>query len=104
MFDFLLNDITWKDYPLATASHWLQGALVGWLLVQAHYRRHWHLIGYACIATLCFLTYEGYEQWRISDRGDVDVLNYALLVHVSAIATVLYHEIRRKLKCISEPR
>ena len=95
MLDFITQDITLKEYPIPTLVHWFQGALVGWLLVQAHYREHWHLVGYALIATAVFLCYESLEQLRIADRGDVDVLNFAVLVHVSAGMTGIYHAIRR---------
>ena len=91
----LLNDLTWKDYPIATAIHWGQGLLAGWLLAQAHWKRHWHLIGYALLATLCFISYEALEQYRIGDRGDVDVLNFTVMLHVAAALTSLYHAIRR---------
>ena len=92
MFDF----ITLSDYPAQTLVHWAQGLLVGFLLVQAHFKQHWHLIGYAAIATICFISYESLEQVRISDRGDIDVLNFALMVHISAVLTAIYHLLRRK--------
>lgn len=96
MFDFITNDITWAQYPFATASHWAQGLLAGWLVAQAHWKKHWHLIGYALLTTVCFLVYESLEQYRIGDRGDVDVLNFALMVHVSAGITCIYHAIRNR--------
>ena len=95
MFEFITQDITLKDYPIPTLIHWFQGALVGWLVAQSHFRKHWHLIGYAVIATATFLCYESLEQFRIADRGDVDVLNFAVLVHLSAGITAGYHAIRK---------
>lgn len=97
MLEFLTQDITLRDYPIPTLIHWAQGALVGWLVAQAHFRKHWHLIGYAAIATVIFLCYESLEQLRIGDRGDVDVLNFGMLVHVSAGCTAIYHGIRKRL-------
>ena len=94
MLDFITQDITLREYPIPTLIHWAQGGLVGWLVAQAHFRKHWHLIGYALIATAVFLCYETLEQVRIGDRGDVDVLNFGLLVHASAFITMLYHQIR----------
>ena len=96
MFDFIVQDLTWSQYPVPTAIHWLQGLLVGFLLVQAHYKEHWHLIGYAALSTLCFLCYESLEQMRIGDSGDIDVLNFTFMLHVSAGITFLVHEIKRK--------
>ena len=100
MLDFITQDITIKDYPIPTLIHWFQGALVGFLVVQAHYRQHWHLVGYAVIATIVFLTYESLEQSRIADRGDVDVLNFAVLVHLSAFVTAIFHKLR-KLRAVT---
>ena len=97
MFDFLLQDITFKDYPIPTLIHWMQGALVGWLVAQAHFRKNWHLVGYAIIATTTFLAYESLEQLRIGDRGDVDVLNFAVLVHLAAAITSAYYLIRKRV-------
>ena len=100
MFEFITQDITLQDYPIPTLIHWAQGALVGWLLMQAHFRQHWHLVGYAVIATAVFLCYESLEQSRIGDRGDVDVLNFAMLIHISAAFTAIYHKLR-KLRAIT---
>ena len=97
MFDFITQDITLRDYPIPTLIHWAQGALVGILVAQAHFRKHWNLIGYALIATASFLCYESLEQARIGDRGDVDVLNFAMLIHISAACTAIYHAIRKRL-------
>ena len=91
MFDFITQDITFAQYPVPTLIHWIQGALVGCLLMLAHFKKHWHLVGYAAISTLVFLCYEALEQQRIHDRGDVDILNFALLVHISAAVTALCH-------------
>lgn len=98
MFDFITQDITLKDYPIATCIHWAQGILVGWLVAQAHWKAHWHLIGYAFLATACFLVYETLEQLRIGDRGDVDVLNFAVMVHIAAGVTCAFHAGRERWK------
>lgn len=98
MFDFLLQDSTFAEYPVQTCIHWLQGLLVGALLAHAHHRREPHLWGYAFVATICFICYEGFEQWRIADRGDVDLLNFMVMVHLSAGITLIYHSIRRKYR------
>ena len=87
----LLTDNTFQEYPFATALHWAQGVLVGWLLMRAIYRKNGYLLGYACVTCVCFLLYESLEQLRIADRGDVDVLNFALFVHLSAGATAGWH-------------
>ena len=95
MFDFLFQDMTFREYPIPTLIHWFQGGLVGILVMQAHFKRHWHLLGYALVATAVFLCYESLEQARIGDRGDVDVLNFAVLVHLSAFFTASVHIIRK---------
>ena len=87
MLDFLLKDDTFQEYPPQTIIHWLQGALVGWLVIVAHFRQNWHLVGYALIATACFLTYETVEQAGIGDRGWVDILNFTAMLHISALLT-----------------
>lgn len=97
MFDFLFADNTFKDYPAQTIIHQLQGLGVGILLIKAHVYRHWHFLGYAAIATVCFIAYETLEQARIADRGDADVLNFTVMVHAGAIATIVYHYLRRKI-------
>lgn len=97
MLDFLTQDITLWDYPIPTLIHWCQGLLVGWLCGKSHFHQRWHLLGYAGIATLCFVVYEALEQARIGDKGDVDVLNFAMMVHLAALVTVLYHLLKRRL-------
>ena len=97
MFDFLFADNTFKDYPAQTIIHQLQGLGVGILLIQAHIQKHWHFLGYAAIATVCFIAYETLEQARIADKGDADVLNFTVMVHAGAIATMGYHYARRKI-------
>ena len=92
MFDFILQDNTLTEYPVATIIHWLQGILVGWLVMRSPSR--WHYLAYAIIATACFLAYESLEQARIGDRGDVDVLNFVVMVHTSAGVTALVRYIR----------
>lgn len=93
MLDFILQDITIREYPVPTIIHWLQGLLVGFLLIQGHNKRNWHLTAYGIVAAICFLVYEALEQGRIADKGDVDVLNFTFMVHVSALGTMLYNRI-----------
>ena len=92
MFDF----ITLSDYPVQTIVHWIQGFLVGFLVVQAHYTRAWHLTGYALISTLCFICYEWTEQQSINDRAFIDIANFTLMLHLSAGITFLFHYLKQK--------
>ena len=87
MFGFILLDNTFTEFPVETIIHWAQGAFVGWLVIVAHFRKHWHLVGYAIIATACFLTYETVEQAGEGDRGWVDILNFTAMLHISALLT-----------------
>ena len=96
MFDFILQDNTLTEYPIATVIHWLQGILVGWLVMRARTPYLDRFSGYAIIAAASFLIYEVLEQMRIGDRGDVDILNFAVMVHASAGATALYRRIRHR--------
>lgn len=94
----LLQDITFNDYPLQTCIHWGQGILVGHLVIRARVKDCVHLRGYAHLAFWLFVIYEGYEQLRIADRGDVDVLNFGLCVHLSAGITLLFYFFRNRRK------
>ena len=98
MFNFIVQDLTFQDYPLPTLIHWAQGLLVGFLVTQAHFSKNWHLIGYALISTICFISYESLEMKRIADKGDIDVLNFTLMIHISALLTFIFHLIKKRTK------
>lgn len=93
--DAFWNDITLREYPVATVIHWLQGIVAGNFAVRAHYRRHWHLTGYAALLAVCFIAYETLEQLRIQDRGDVDILNFVMMFHGSGFVTFVYYATKR---------
>ena len=92
MFDFLIADNTFAEYPVQTMIHHAQGIVAGFLLVHSHYRGGIAARTYAIVLIALFVVYEALEQARISDRGDVDVLNMAVALHVSALATYLGHK------------
>ena len=58
MWHYLESLSTFADYPLATAIHWCQGAVAGFLFVYGHKRKHPELAHYALVIILLFLVYE----------------------------------------------
>lgn len=94
MFDFLITDNTFAEYPVQTVIHHAQGIVAGFLLVHAHYRGGVAARTYAIVLLGLFVAYELAEQARIADRGDVDILNMAVALHVSALLTWGYHHSR----------
>ena len=94
MFDFLLADNTFTEYPIQTLIHHGQGVVGGILLVRAHFRGGVGARTYAMVLIALFVAYEALEQARIADRGDVDVLNMAVALHVAALLTYGYYSFR----------
>ena len=93
MFEFLS---TFHSYPGATLVHQLQGVIAGWMLVHAHYKGGVALRTYAFALLLMFVGYEALEQAGIQDKGWLDVLNCAVLMHISAAVTWVYHAVRKR--------
>ena len=88
---------TFADYPLASVIHWCQGAGAGILLVYGMIRKHPELAHYALVIILLFLVYEALEQQSIGDDGWKDVLNFAVLLHLSAGITAGYYAVRKRI-------
>lgn len=97
MWHYLESLSTFADYPLASVIHWCQGAGAGILLSYGMIRKHPELKHYAFAIIAIFIAYETLEQFSIGDDGWKDVLNFAVLLYLSAGITAGYYAVRKRI-------
>ena len=86
---------TFTKYPIGTAFHWLQGALVGWLFYHAHAHASVVRAILALTLSMIFLNYEETEFLRINDDGDKDIANFLYALYLSWIVCNIVERFRQ---------
>ena len=82
---------TLHTYLVATLVHWSLCGVCGALTVQSHYKGGPMLRMLATVIVSGWALYEGLEQLRIADRGDVDVANGLFAYVTGALLVSAWH-------------
>ena len=96
MTELLQHFNTLHSYLVATLAHWSLCGVCGALTVQSHYKGGPMLRLLATVIVCGWALYETLEQFRIADRGDVDVANGLFAYVVGALLVSAYHYGKRK--------
>ena len=87
--------LQFSQFPGAETIHLLQGVVCGILLVSGYLRSSVARVVIALVLMAGFAIYEGYEQWRIGDAGDIDFQVFLITMWLTMHVTLAVHLARR---------